>query len=109
LGGQPWIGPYLVSPAFNTIKQTVYNALFSMLARVGRFDPQQLLHLSLSNGSTLCIPYFTLAAASPLTSLHLICDVVIMAVARGFAAGCPSCHQPNQMIAVVMGPKVLLK
>jgi len=26
-----------------------------MLARVGLLDPQQLLHLSLSNGSTLCI------------------------------------------------------
>jgi len=26
-----------------------------MLARVGRFDPQQLFHLSLSNGSTLNI------------------------------------------------------
>jgi len=40
------------------INPTVYNVLFSMLARVGRLDPQQLLHLSLSNGSTLCIPYF---------------------------------------------------
>jgi len=27
-----------------------------MLAQAGRFDPQQL-HLSLSNGTTLCIPY----------------------------------------------------
>jgi len=33
-----------------------------MLARVGRFDPQQLLHLSLSNGSTLCIPYFLISS-----------------------------------------------
>jgi len=32
-----------------------------MLARVGRLDPQQLLHLSLSNGSTLCIPYFLIS------------------------------------------------
>jgi len=40
------------------INQVVYNVLFPMLARVGRFDPQQLLHLSLSNGSPLCIQYF---------------------------------------------------
>jgi len=27
---------------------------------------------------------------------HLIYDVVIMAVAQGFTAGCPSCHQPTK-------------
>jgi len=32
-----------------------------MLARVGRFDPQQLLHLSLSNGSNLYILYFLIS------------------------------------------------
>jgi len=32
-----------------------------MHPRVGRLDPQQLLHLSLSNGSTLCIPYFLIS------------------------------------------------
>jgi len=41
--------------------QIVYNVLSSMLARVGRLDPQQLLHLSLSNGSILCIPYFLIS------------------------------------------------
>jgi len=42
---------------YQSINQTVNNVLFFMLARVRRLDPQQLLHLSLSNGSTLCIPY----------------------------------------------------
>jgi len=45
-----------------SINQTIYNVLFFMLGRVGRLDPQQLY------------------------------DVVIMAVARGFTARCPSCH-----------------
>jgi len=40
-----------------SINQTVFNVLISMLAPVGRLDPQQLLHLSLSNSSPLCIPY----------------------------------------------------
>jgi len=31
-----------------------------MLAQVGRLDPQQL-HLSLSNGYTLCIPHFLIS------------------------------------------------
>jgi len=44
-----------------SINQTVYDVLFYMLARVGRLDPQQLLHLSKSNGSTLCIPYFLIS------------------------------------------------
>jgi len=48
-----------------SINQSVSNVLFSMLARVGRFDPQQLLHLSLSNGSTLCIPYFLISHFTP--------------------------------------------
>jgi len=32
-----------------------------MLARVGRLDSEQLLYLSLSNGSTLSIPYFLIS------------------------------------------------
>jgi len=44
-----------------SISQTVNNVLFSMLARVGRLDPQPLLHLYISNGSTLCIPYFLIS------------------------------------------------
>jgi len=44
-----------------SISQTVYNVHFSMLAQVVRLDPKQLLHLSLSNSSTLCIPYFLIS------------------------------------------------
>jgi len=55
---------YLVQSTANSINQTVYNILFSMLAGLDGLThklPQQLLHLSLSNGSNLCIPYFLIS------------------------------------------------
>jgi len=58
---QWYVSPLWTVTLINQINQTVYKVLVSMLARIGRLDPQQLLQLSLSNGSTLCIPYFIIS------------------------------------------------
>jgi len=56
-----------------SINQTVYNVLFLCLHGLDGYslNPQQLLHLSLSNGSTLCVPYF-------LSSHLILCSHVFL-------------------------------